>query len=150
MFVRIGPYPKPRSKRERHEVVRVHRYDTWSLDSTLAKVIAPALSKFMDEWEHHAGYPSCFVDNGEMDAWRRVVSSMWLAFELIANDYEDALNEELFRRVPAHTFFRNPPEGERLCDTQAWADYNAQREAIDNLIQDGLDNFAKYYRSLWN
>lgn len=47
MKVYIGPYPKNLSK-ERTVNVRIDKYDTWNLDTTLAVIILPLLKQLRD------------------------------------------------------------------------------------------------------
>lgn len=135
MFVRISPYPSKSSRRPRQEVVRIHRYDTWSLDVTLAKVIAPSLAALRKQAD--GGYPAS-MESAEQ--WDEAVAKMQRAFELIASDYEMGLVDET---IPTVADFNTPIPDE------AMAEYRRRLDALDAEITEGLDLFAKYYRSLW-
>jgi len=52
MKVYIGPYPKT-SNKEQKISVRIDKYDTWSMDITLAHIIVPML-KQLKETKHGA------------------------------------------------------------------------------------------------
>jgi len=115
MFVRMGPY-KDHRRRPRQEVVRVHSYDTWSLDYTLAKVIAPAIARLRRDSQVVRSHPS---DLETYEQWDDVLAKMQRAFEMVVE-----LDDVEMGVVG--------PDRER----------NA-------LIQEGLEMFAKYFRSLW-
>ena len=53
MRVVIGPYPK--GDRDRKISVRIDKYDTWSMDSTLAYIILPMLKQLQKD-KHGAPY----------------------------------------------------------------------------------------------
>lgn len=55
MKVNIGNYRKNRKVK-----VQIDSWDTWSLDSTLAEIIHPALIKFKEEREKMSGVPGNF------------------------------------------------------------------------------------------
>lgn len=127
MKVSIGKYPK---KGERKVKVEIDNFDLWSLDHTLALIIAPALAAMKDspggspqvaneDVPEELRDPEPLVgDCGETgphyhERWAYVLGEMHWAFAKIA-------------------------EGD-LCDTCG-----------DERVGNGLRLFGKYYRSLWN
>ena len=76
----------------RREKVKIHGYDTWSADHTLALIIYPLLQRFQ---EHIGGY--AIVDDEDISTrlsdekrWYLVVEKMKRAFELILKE-EDVI-----------------------------------------------------------
>ena len=60
---------------------------TWSLDTTMAKFIAPRLKRLR---EIESGHPACYTDK----QWWRMVDQMIYSMEAVANQWDDK-NEEL-------------------------------------------------------
>ena len=118
MKVYIGPYRKNRAVN-----VRIDKYDTWSLDHTLALIILPALKQYR---EHHHGSPMIegFFDEktgetlpGLHEAWDDIIDKMIFSFEyMLLEDNSD-----------------------KVCTKE-----------VEDLIQEGLYLFGKYYRNLWD
>jgi hypothetical protein len=130
-------------KREQKVKVRIDRYDTWSMDYTLAPIILPMLVQLKAE-KH--GAP--FVDlkdvpkelhgkkltkkqkeNGEVDdkhfeRWDWVLDEMIYAFDCKAN------KDDVYMRF----------------DIDDREDMKAEQERISN----GFRLFGKYYESLWD
>lgn len=69
------------------------RSELWSLDSTIAKFIAPRLRDFADD---HCGYPACFKDEKE---WDKILGKMATAFELLSSDKFIFLTKEQNNQV---------------------------------------------------
>ena len=123
MKIRIGPY---RAKKPQKIDIHIDKWDTWGMDTTLALIIVPML-KQLKATKH--GIPSDFVEEGEdwtisEAKWNFVLDKMIWSFEQLINSD----NEEVFHP------FRN---------RDAYYAYNEH-------IQEGLDLFGKYYRSLWD
>lgn len=151
MKINIGPYPDGEEKRKVE--VKIHGYDAWSADSTLAFIIVPVLKKLK---KHTHGYPSEFEQGEDEDgskgmaAWAAILDKMIWAFEQVNEDYEEqyysgevdwnsepcADNSEFIRMVygPNHTF-KTDLEG---------------LGAHEKRMQEGFDLFGKYYRNLWD
>ena len=137
--------------------VKIDAYDTWSLDRTLAPIIAAGLIKLKEE-KH--GVPMAFiydtegnenatVEEGEV-AWDEALDSMIWSFTEYTRDWEDDyMSGEIDMQVeknpeyddvrrmvygPAHTF-EYDIEGAKK-----------HREKI----QYGIDLFAKHFESLWS
>lgn len=152
MKINIGPYPE--RGEERKVEVKIHKYDAWNTDSTLALIIVPVLQK-LKKYTH--GYPSEFVQDDEdedgskgMAAWAAILDKMIWAFEQCNEDYEKQYysgevdiywepcedNPEFNRMMhgPKHTF---------KVDLEGMA-------AHEERMQEGFDLFGKYYRNLWD
>jgi len=113
MKVHIGPYPK--GERARKISIRIDKYDTWSMDSTLALIIHPMLiqlkqTKHGSPWIDDEDVPeelrstSAPPKENEWDAddnhharWDWVLDEMIWAFETHLDD-ESQFKVELFGR----------------------------------------------------
>ena len=80
MKVSIGDYATNPSKRKRLIKVTIDRYDTYSLDHTLALVISPALKRFKQE---ACSYPPCFES---LEYWLLVIDKMIYAMDKVVED----------------------------------------------------------------
>ena len=76
MKINIGDYHKSGSK-DRAVCVKIGRHDLWSLDCTLAMVIAPALKEFK---ARKAGHPAQVTKK----AWNDILDKMIFAFDIMA------------------------------------------------------------------
>lgn len=103
------------------------KHDNWNLDFTLAWLIYPRLLRFRRA--HTMGVPSEFVicdENGSMldkestDAWHEALDKMLYAFEDV------------------------------LLDTYSVNKSADQYVEHAEKVQEGLDLFSKYFRSLWD
>jgi len=122
MKVNIGPY---RPIKGQKVDIHIDKWDTWSMDHTLAHIIVPML-KQLKATKH--GIPNEFVIEGEPwedseARWDSVLDKMIWAFEQIIRDDDSMFYES--------------------SNKEAYTNYNRQ-------IQEGLDFFGKYYRSLWD
>jgi hypothetical protein len=128
--------------------------DTWSLDTTLAYIIAPALTKFKNTM--HSGTPDLDksdypTDMTPSDGWKYILDEMIFAFESTNDDGENEFNsgnidfvtkeievngEKMFELVegPDHTF---------AVDQAGLDIYNARR-------LNGRRLFAVYFENLWS
>lgn len=128
----------------RKEKIKYDHYDTWSLDHTLALIIAPGL-KQLKATQH--GHP-CDVSE---DQWAEILDKMIFAFDEIANDYP---GEEAFRSGTLDISFEKI-EGSKNYSMVEGPNHNYSvdwegRKMYDERIQEGLTLFGKYYRSLWD
>jgi hypothetical protein len=108
MKVTIGDYPE-NSDTKREVSIVIERFDTWSMDHTLAMIILPML-KQLKESKHGAPYvddadvpigmrsldaPAVDPDTGDVDdnhfrRWNHVMDEMIWAFEqILADDYTE-------------------------------------------------------------
>jgi hypothetical protein len=130
MKVYLGKY-----KKNRKEKVKIHKYDSWNADVTLAKIIKPVLEQLRDTTH---GYPNEFMSiegdeymltaaynqqhmGGGMEGWQATLDKMIWSFGEAANEYEDA------------------PYG----DTTATKAYFAR-------VQEGFTLFGRFYMGLWD
>jgi hypothetical protein len=178
MKVNIGPYPT--GINERKVNVTIEKFDTWNCDGTLAEIIYPMLCQLRDtkhsipnEFSDVGGEPyssqksfDFYEDSHEeafsigIERWDEVLEKMIWSFEqLLQEDYPEKYKHgngdyifesaekmlpNLFTGVLEPTF--------KIVDTnpnEHWVDY-VGIELHKIRIQEGIDLFAKYYRSLWD
>lgn len=137
MKIDFGPYPGPRAKKPRRMKMEFHDYDVWGLDHTLSMIIPPLLRK-LKEKKH--GIPGDMVehqDDGDYSdeafaageaKWDAIMDKMILAFELV----------------------RDEDEWEETLDIKKLDAYIAESNARRAVVDEGLQLFAKYFRSLWD
>lgn len=136
MKIDIGNYVKYPKKRKIK--IKIHNYDTYDLRSTLAIVIAASLKKFK---KNKCGIPMfCFpqledyspTEQEETIAknnWDAILDSMIFAFDELAQEKEE-----------------NKIYDMNLSPEQTKKELDELREKV----QEGLDLFAKHYKSLWS
>lgn len=179
MKIKIAKYPRKSSRRKIS--VEIEKFDTWSLDHTLAHIIYPALLQLKAE-KH--GVPSKLVDDvgGEdwvdqqsfdfykeshdeaweiaTKRWDEILDKMiWSFRELIVDDMNDKYfhGKAEYDWVESDKTFPNPITG-KVEKTFQMVDKNPEDHWYDSVghqlheerIQEGLDLFGKYYRSLWD
>ena len=152
------------SKKQRKIKVRIDKYDTWSMDNTLAYIILPMLkqlkenkhgSQFVDDEDlpvHMRHGDALGEDNWVHYKWEWVLNEMIWAFEQeLADDWEtqfhhgdpEYVDEEIehSKYGTCYTFKQTNP------------DYWVDREGIkayNERINNGMRLFGKYYRGLWD
>ncbi len=159
MEIKIGPYPK--KDKPRKVRIKVHKYDTWNADHTLALIIVPVLkdlrgfkygSPLIDDEDVPDDIRSTSadpkenewdVDSNHHKRWLWVLDEMIWAFEQHADsdweskfhsgDVDWSLKDNTIVEGPNHTFEVNRE------------DLNKHRERMAN----GRRLFAKYYDCLW-
>ena len=154
--------------------VKIDRWDTWSMDSTLADIILPMLKQlkktnqgapYVDDedvpYELKSINDSPYVKKYEIDApihfarWEYVMNQMIFAFECKVDDSW----EDLFRSGKHDTNFVPSAWDENgkatmhemvkgPNDTYV-CDYEGMRE-YEKRIQNGFRLFGKYYQNLWD
>jgi hypothetical protein len=145
-------------KRKRTVKIKIDKYDTWSMDSTLALIIIPML-KQLQATKH--GTPMAMFD--DMDAtmdpeandraiekWDNTIRHMIWSFEQLIEEEHDA-----FVIVEGKMDMKTYPEDEgKNCTPLRWErEYEVRWDAMaayHERIQEGLDLFGKHYRSLWD
>jgi hypothetical protein len=140
-------------RKERKVKIKIHKYDTWSMDYTLAPIILPML-KQLKETKH--GSP--MVDNVDVpkelratkkqietydkkgdvdpkhfDRWDWILDEMIWAFEQKTSDWE----EQYYDFAPDHKFDND------MTWREAW-------QAHQQRMSNGFRLFGKYYESLWD
>jgi hypothetical protein len=148
--------------KERTQYVKIDKWDTWSMDGTLANIILPMLIQ-LKATKH--GTPIEFAETGGEDynaqkhfdfydtneelntkaiaEWDIVFDKMIFSFEHIIDD--GGWEEEFCTGKFSTTIGIGEPgwQGTRVCDYEAIKKVHAQ-------IQEGLELFGKYYRNLWD
>lgn len=155
------------SKKKRTIKVKVHDYDVWSADSTLAYVIHPVLVKlketkhgspFIDDEDVPEELRSTSVppaNDGETDdnfhkRWDYVLDEMIFAFQNVNEDYED----QFWKRQPKIDFKQYPEdEGQSSVPVRFLDHGELDREGLkkfEDRMQNGFRLFGKYFRALWD
>ena len=163
--------------RPRFEYVKLDRWDTWSMDHTLATIVLPMLRQLHDT-KHGAPMvddedvpeelrsTSAPATENEWDTdanhflrWDWVMNEMIFAFECKVDDsWEDAFREgeHDIIWVPVDKDGNEVPKGEHKFyqmgkgpkDTYK-CDYDAMK-VVEARIQNGFRLFGKYYQALWD
>lgn len=139
------------SKKKRNVKIKIHNYDTWNMDSTLALIVLPMLKQLQN-----TKHGSAFVDSEDVpenlrapeppsekndytdatvhERWEWVLNEIIWAFEQLQPecDWESQYFADNWRDTKPHSYDR---EG-----------YEAHAARISN----GLKLFGKYYRGLWD
>ena len=161
----------------RIEYVRVDRWDTWSMDSTLATIVLPMLRQLKatqhgapnvddeDVPEHlrsAAAEPKeneWDTDSNHFDRWAWVLNEMIYAFEMKNRDdwtQEFHTGEIDLKWVPVDKDGNEVAKGEHKFyrmdrgpnDTSQWDMEGQQR--VQARISNGFRLFGKYYEALWD
>lgn len=161
----------------RVEYVRIDRWDTWSMDSTLAPIILPMLRQlqatkhgapFVDDEDVPEHLQSTAaepkenewdIDSNHFLRWDWVLDEMIFAFEKKCQDdwtQEFHTGEADIKWVPVDEAGNEVARGEHQHyemrrgprDTSEW-DMDGQ-EAMQKRISNGFRLFGKYYEALWD
>lgn len=164
MKVYIGPYRK-----NRRIDVRIDKYDTWNMESTLAYIILPMLKQLKETQHGSAMMPAfqqtsagtvqyClpFYEEGDNAAWEQghkqweeILDKMIWSFEQINTDWEEqfesGVHDFYFEKVPGTSCseMKHGPNHTYKYDTVGAIKYQER-------IQEGLELFGKYYMDLWD
>lgn len=178
MKVNIKKYPK--GNNTRRVSVEIEKFDTWSLDHTLALIILPALLQLK---ETKQGVPNEFGNVGGEDysdqmcfdfyaeshkeafeikckEWDEVLDKMIWSFQQIAFDDYDS---KYHHGTPKYDWIKTDqkilnPLTRKVEDTYEMVDTNPNEHWYDHVghmmheerIQEGLTLFGKYFRALWD
>jgi hypothetical protein len=179
MKINIGKFPK-KSSGKRKINIEIDNYDTWNLDHTLALIIYPALlqlkatkqgvpSEFAEVGgEQHMMQDSFdFYQETHEDAWKlglerwdeTLDKMIWSFEQLLKGEYDDQYHhgDAEYDWVKSDKTFPNPITG-KVEETFQMVDKNPTEHWYDGVghmkheeqIQEGLELFGKYYRSLWD
>lgn len=152
MIVKLGEYPDCHCDGEedvckgREVVVQIDPWDTWSLDTTLSKIIAPALIQLRDTTH---GFPCDFE---KFEDWVEVLNKMIFAHEAIASETW----EDQFYTGEVDVSFVPVSDDEDAGSTVVTGPNHTLKfdadgyDAFDARINEGLELFGKYYRGLWD
>lgn len=162
MKVNIGKYPK--NGNDRKVKVEISSHDTYSLDSTLAEVIYPALEKFKEERLKMPGVPYKFFEEG--DPKNEHGNHTDEAVEIAEKRYLDAIDKmiwafkEIAKGFPGELEYikengkewKTEPCGKEGFSKIVETGYDIDTNKIEeyyNKIDEGTDLFGKNIRSLW-
>lgn len=157
MKIRIGPYPK--ADKERKVSIRIDKYDTWSMDHTLALIILPMLKQLKETKQGSPGSMLAFQQTSNQDQltfdfygkeddaaweaghkeWDQIMTKMiWSFQQIVDNNWE----EQYCKKSPEFDEdFNLIKRGE-----YDWDGMNKHEEKI----KEGCELFGKYFRNLWD
>ena len=138
--------------------VKIDRYDTWSMDHTLAYIIHPMLIQLRDtamgsgqidledapEHLHPKVPPSAannYDDETVHERWKWAMNEMIWAFEQKLND--DGTDQFYDHSAVDHSASLNTQVGQMKVDRQGL-------EAHQKRMANGFRLFGKYYQALWD
>jgi hypothetical protein len=162
------------SKRKRKIKIRIDRYDTWGMDSTLSMIILPML-KQLHETKHGAPYvddedvPEHLrstaaepkenewdTDSNHFLRWNWIMDELIWTFEQLQPDcdWEDQYRTGKYdlRSVPCEWDENGKPSMYEMKDGPnhtAKIDHDGMTNH-QNRINNGLKLFGKYYQGLWD
>jgi len=179
MKVKLGRYPSGIGIQRKIDI-NIEKFDTWSLDSTLALIILPALIQ-LKQSKH--GVPSEFVSSigADMDRnyvfdfihederavfdkncekWEETFDKMiWSFQQIVDGDYDSRYHhgEFVFDWKKSGITYPNPITGKDE-ETYEMVEKNPDDHWYDHVghmlheerIQEGLELFGRYFRSLWD
>ena len=148
--------------RERKPKIKIHNYDTWSMDYTLSIIILPMLNQLRDT-KHGSPYidveDAPTIDKGEDDGygsdtkihdrWTWVLDEIIWTFEQLVN--QDANSQ--FHSGESDIYWEKKEDGtsEMKLGPNDTHKYDKEGHAVWNdRIENGLRLFGKYYRELWD
>jgi len=165
-------------KREQKVSVKIDRWDTWSMDHTLAHIVVPMLKQLKDTkqgapfvdkedtpealWPN-AAEEALYAKEGQTDIhffarWDYVMDEMIFAFESKLTDWEDQFYSGEHDRITVPV----DEDGNEVAKEDAkyfeWRkgpndtfeiDMEG-RQAYQERISNGFRLFGKYYEALWN
>lgn len=167
MKVYIGPFKKNSDQRKIN--VRIDKYDTWNMESTLAHIITPMLKQLkatthgapgdMEEFlqtSNNAQYSFDFYKKGDTLAWNKgherwdkMLDKMIWSFEQINTDWEDQFHsgehDIYFEDVEGteYSIMKLGPNDTHKFDSEGYFKFQDR-------MQEGFELFGKYYRNLWD
>ena len=157
-------------RKERNIQVKIHNYDTWSMDSTLAYIILPMLkqlndtkqgSPFVDDEDVPDDLKSTNAlpkkdeydtDNNHHARWEWVLNEIIWAFEQVNTDWEDQYTtgryDFRFEKVEDSEYqgYLQMVEGPNHTAVTDWDGLRAHQERMNH----GFRLFGKYYQAMWD
>jgi len=154
------------------EYVKIDRWDTWSMDHTLAYIILPMLKQLRDDkhgaphvddedvpkelWSIYA-FPTeeYGVDGNHFKRWDWVLDEMIFAFEHKNDDtWQEAFTSGVFdqKSVACEWDENGKPKMFKMVDGSNHTykcDYEGMK-VVEDRIQNGFRLFGKYYQNLWD
>jgi hypothetical protein len=170
---RIEPISKALQKvldwiRPQINYIKIDKYDTWNMDSTLAPIILPMLvqlqqtkhgSPYVDDVDvpYHLKSVNAKIQKNETDIdsnhhlrWEYVLGEMVWAFEQLQPDCEW---ERLYETGETDYVWEKRADGVMEMKTGPNHTFEIDfvgREIHEERIQRGTTLFGKYYRALWD
>ena len=166
MKVYIGPFKK--NSDERKIDVRIDKYDTWNMESTLAFIVLPMLKQLkatkhgspwlpeFDQTSNSAQYSFDFYKEGDDLAWEKghehwnqILDKMLWSFEQINTDWESQFHsgehDIYFEEVEGseYSVMKLGPNDTHKFDSEGCVKFQQR-------MQEGFELFGKYYRDLWD
>jgi len=159
-------------KKKRNVDIQINKYDTWSMDATLALVIVPMLKQLRDTTH---GYPADFAKDDQSNwsgqeqfegegfeypedigaaEWEATLNKMIWAFEQVNEDWEEQYHsgeiDLRFEKIDKYDSkggqYSQMVEGPNHTSV---TDKDGIRRHQERM-QEGFDLFGKYYSSLWD
>ena len=137
--------------RKRKIKVKIHNYDVWGMDHTLALIILPMLKLLKEKKQ---GSP--FVDDEDVPtelhrSSAKPVENEWDVDEFFHKRWEWVLDEMIysFTMITEEEDWESElisPQKTALETQQMWE----KHKAIQNRISNGFRLFGKYFQSLWD
>jgi hypothetical protein len=160
MKVKIGAYKDTGSQ---DVSVKIDKWDTWSMDHTLAYIVVPMLEQLRDTTHGGPFVPyeerpdhligTIIKDRGETDefhfeAWDWVLGEMLFAFQSKHEDWEHQFcsgehDRTFIERTDGLIEWVKGPNHTFEIDTEG-------RNAYQARITNGFRLFGKYYENLWD
>ena len=166
MKVYIGPYKK--NSDERKINVRIDKYDTWNMESTLAYIVLPMLKQLkatthgspgdmieFQQTSNSAQYSFDFYEEGDKLAWEKghehwkeILDKMIWSFEQLNTDWEAQFHsgehDFYFEEVNDYCMdMKYGPNDTHKFDSEGYFKFQHR-------MQEGFELFGKYYRNLWD
>lgn len=159
---------KIEERKKRKVKIRIDKYDTWNLNSTLAMIVVPMLKQlktatpgapYVDDSDVPKGLRStsappkeddCNIDGFHFMRWEWVMEEMIWAFEQHhpdcdwENQYFSGTPDYLFEKLPSgNSEMKKGPNHTFKCDEQGMKKHQDR-------ITNGIRLFGKYYQNLWD
>lgn len=177
-FETLGPLTRPIDsicqkfydwQKKRRVQIKIDRWDTWNVDSTLAPIIVKLLRQYISHVHGAPGDMPAFAntDEGAQDVlgfykddttvawdagqaqWIEILNKMLWSFEQMTIDWESQYH------TGVHDIQFVPVEGKDLVEMVRGPNDTSHfdvkgYDAHSARIQEGLELFGKYYRNLWD
>jgi hypothetical protein len=163
----IGPFKKDTDQRKIE--IRIDKYDTWNMESTLAYIILPMLKQLkatmhgspgdlieFQQTSNSAQYSFDFYEEDDKLAWEKghehwheILDKMIWSFEQINTDWEAQFHsgehDVYFEEVEGteHSIMKYGPNDTHKFDAEGYSKFQDR-------MQEGFELFGKYYRNLWD
>jgi hypothetical protein len=165
MKVNLGRYNTGKQRRELE--VKIHEWDTWCADNTLARIIHPLIVQLKKDKSGIPGQLCPYVE-GESDEegekrmeearkrWEEILDKIIFAMRSIATG--DDGDEPWYKRMPGKTrkqmmermherLFKNLPYTEE--EEEVYKRRNEHVMEHSAKVQEGCELLGKYFRNLW-